>query len=205
MRNALLPNFEGLIFNTMEQSIEIWKDVVGYEGYYQISSFGKVKRVSRIGCFGNLIKEHPIAVYEGERYMLVTLNKLGKKRPNLLHRVIAQAFIPNPDNLPEVNHKDGNRLNNSIENLEWCTSSENQLHAYKIGLQINPWIGKKGIKHPCSKPVVKLSIDGKEIERFDSVRDAARSVKADESYLSHCCRNKNRKAGGFKWKYASIS
>jgi len=181
---------------------ETWKDVIGYEGIYMASSIGRIKKNSRIGCFGNLIQEHFRRPVINGRYTFINLNKHGVKKQYLLHRIIAMSFIPNPINKPEVNHIDGNKLNNNIENLEWCTSSENQKHAYKTGLQIGTWIGKTGKMHPVSKGVVKLSFDGVEIDRYDSVRDAANSINIDESYISRCCKNKNKTARGFYWGYS---
>jgi len=118
---------------------EKWKDIKLYEGLYQISSFGRVKSLNRItsnvdGIFREL-KEKILKQSISNEYYSITLNKLGIKKRFTVHRFVALAFIPNPENKEQVNHKDGNKLNNMKSNLEWNTKSENQLHAYAIGLQ----------------------------------------------------------------------
>lgn len=118
--------------------MEIYKSVVGYEGLYSVSNFGMVKSESRIvtttdgrtypkdGC--------KLSVSSKKRYKMVNLYQGSKRVTYLVHRLVAEAFIPNPLNLPQVNHKDGNRHNNCVANLEWCTSKENISHAYITGL-----------------------------------------------------------------------
>jgi len=105
---------------------EIWKDIKDYEGLYQVSNFGRVKsiyriRIQHINEFG---------------YYRIVLSKNSKLKTFSTHRLIAEVFLENPNNLPEINHKDGNKQNNCVSNLEWCTSSYNQIHAFKTGLQI---------------------------------------------------------------------
>ncbi|NFG01740.1 hypothetical protein FCV36_05215 [Clostridium sporogenes] len=126
---------------------EIWKDIKGYEGLYQVSNLGKVKSLittqsRRIGILKS---------YNHSGYRRINLYKNGKGKKYYIHRLVAKAFISNVNNYPEVNHIDGNKQNNRVENLEWCTSSQNQIHAFKIGLQRpNPKIHKgnnyRGIK-----------------------------------------------------------
>lgn len=122
---------------------EIWKDIEGYEGFYSLSDSGiiysearQVTRISRNGnpglrIVGGLIKK-PFISKKG--YKIVTLERDGIGKSFLVHRLVAELFIPNPENKPCVNHKDGNKLNNDVDNLEWCTYSENADHAYKTGL-----------------------------------------------------------------------
>lgn len=118
---------------------EIWKDIEGYEGYYQVSNYGNIKSLSRI------IYSEKRSNYKTKEkvlrqsntttgYKKVELVKEGIKKSYKVHRLVATAFIPNPENKPEVNHIDGNKINNYIENLEWVTSSENSIHAYETGL-----------------------------------------------------------------------
>lgn len=108
---------------------EIWKDVVGYEGLYLISSNGNVKSISRRGATGKILKLNK------RRYARVVLTKSCIQHTLSVHRIVATAFITNPSNKPQVNHKDGNKLNNSVSNLEWSTPSENTIHALRTGLQ----------------------------------------------------------------------
>lgn len=122
-------------------NMEIWKDIKGYEGIYQVSNYGKVKSLDRAiwmeinNCFGkfksNLLKQENGA----NGYPKVVLCKNNLPKTYLVHRLITIAFIPNPYNKPEVNHKNGIKIDNRLENLEWVTLSENHTHAYKIGLQ----------------------------------------------------------------------
>lgn len=98
--------------------VEEWKDIKGYEGIYKISDLGKIVRIK-----GS--QEHPMKIWNNGRYMEVRLSKNGKSTHFTLHRLLAVHFIPNPNNLPFVNHIDENRLNNSINNLEWCTQAYN--------------------------------------------------------------------------------
>lgn len=119
--------------------MEVWKDVEGFEDY-EVSNTDKIKSWK-----GN---KNPIILkggIKGHGYRSVNLCKNGKKYQRYVHILVAQAFIPNPLNLPEVNHKDGNKLNNNDWNLEWCTTSDNGKHAYKIGLQI-PIYGEDNVK-----------------------------------------------------------
>lgn len=107
---------------------ELFRDIVGYEGIYQISNLGNVKSFKRVSK-GELLKP----VYR-KGYATVTLSKNGISKIHSIHRLIATAFIPNPDNLPIINHIDGNKTNNDLSNLEWCTQLENMRHAFKTGL-----------------------------------------------------------------------
>lgn len=116
---------------------EIYKDIPEYKGIYQVSNLGNIKSVARSytnskGKTYN-IKERILKLTISNGYYSVTLNNKGKKRFTV-HRLVALAFIENPSNKDEVNHIDGNKLNNCYKNLEWCTKSENTLHAYRTGL-----------------------------------------------------------------------
>lgn len=122
--------------------MEIWKDVEGYEGYYQVSSLGRIKSLERVVARSTgktiVFKESILSPssYPGE-YSRVYLFVNSKKKSKYIHRLIAQAFIPNLENKPEVNHKDGDKSNNNKSNLEWATRSENMRHAVDTKLLIN--------------------------------------------------------------------
>lgn len=106
--------------------MEIWKDIEGFEGYYKVSNYGNVMSLKRTGATGGLIKP-----YEHTKgYSKVSLWKGNKGKKMSIHRLVATAFIPNPDNKPQTNHKNGVRDDNHVSNLEWCTNSENQIHRH---------------------------------------------------------------------------
>ena len=115
--------------------METWKDVVGYEGIYKVSNLGNVKRIGKIHLCnykyqnGYLLK----SLDNGKGYLRIKLSNKGISKRVMLHRIIAEAFIKNPNNYPYVNHIDGNKKNNNIKNLEWCTQSHNCLHSVKMG------------------------------------------------------------------------
>lgn len=119
---------------------EIWKDIPDYEGIYQISNKGRIKSIPHVikaNKDGGIrtTEEHMKNTYIGwHGYVWVALCKNGKSKTHSVHRLVALTFIENPNKLPAVNHIDGNKENNSVENLEWCTNHENQMHASKNGL-----------------------------------------------------------------------
>lgn len=125
---------------------EIWKDIQDFEGLYQVSSIGNVKRILFINNKVTKPKERMIRTYTTNGYKMVDLCKQGKYKRCLVHRLVATAFIDNPLQKQQVNHKDGNKSNNTVDNLEWCTQSENMKHAYKIGLKTS-WNKNKKYKH----------------------------------------------------------
>ena len=119
--------------------IEVWKDIKGFEGYYQVSNLGNVKALSRKVLSGrcvnhsyNTLREHLLSNGVG-KYCQVHLSKNGKTIPKLVHRLVAEAFIPNPNNLPCINHKDENPKNNCVDNLEWCSYKYNNEYNDRLG------------------------------------------------------------------------
>lgn len=137
----------------MQDTQEIWKPIPGFENSYQASNFGNIKSLSRPIYYksGNYRMSKEIVLAKtifGGQYYGVTLSENNKKRKHHLHRFIAETWIPNPENLPCVNHIDGNKLNNRIDNLEWCTYSHNNIHAYTTGLKV-PY-ERCGAKNPKS-------------------------------------------------------
>lgn len=130
-------------------SIERWRDVFGYEGYYRVSDLGRIKSLDRMVKHprgvqmlrkGVMLKVHRKS--KKSIYAVVSLNKKSVNHCRTLHRVVAETFIPNPDNKPEINHKNGNKKDNRSGNLEWATRSENTIHAFQNGL-ITPVRGSK--------------------------------------------------------------
>ena len=128
---------------------EIWKDISGYENIYQVSNLGRIKRLGVKDSRGNLRKEKVLILPHDGRdgYLRCILCKDGVRNHVRVHRIVAEAFIPNPYDLSTVNHLDGNKQNNFVDNLEWTTDAENTRHAFKNGLA-HP---KRGIDNPSAK------------------------------------------------------
>lgn len=198
---------------------EIWKDIKNYEGLYQISNTGKVKRLSKIILGKNgtkqLIKEKIMngsITFNG--YVRVGLSKNGKVTKIRIHRLVAETFIPNPNNLKQINHIDGDKTNNNINNLEWVTPSENIKHAYRNKLIIAPkgkkssLYGKRNGLCKNSKKVICITTD----TIFDSIIEIERKYGISHQSISECCKGRRKYAGtnpitGEKlvWKYLKDS
>lgn len=135
-------------------------------------------------------------------YKMVDLVKDGKKTHKTVHRLVAQAFIPNLGNKPQVNHKNGIRTDNRVENLEFCTCSENILHSFRVLHRSKPvgMSGKYGKDCPLSKIVFQIK-DGKIIAEFYGISEAGRETGIDFRYISSCCLGKRKNAGGYQWRY----
>lgn len=167
--------------------MEEWKDIAGYELYYQISNIGQVKRKDT----GKILKNN---IRNGYEYVTLCVNRQRKKF--YVHRLVAIAFIPNPKSYEQVNHKDGNKSNNKVDNLEWCTQKENLMHAFRTGLN-TPTI--ENLIRFDRKPVIRIE-DGK---WFSGVTEAANQMGVCEAAMSQCL-NKGLSATccGYHWKFA---
>lgn len=181
-----------------EEMNEIWKPVVGYEGYYEVSNTGKVRSVDRIVIDkkgrqyfrkGTELKQN---IDRG--YCRVSITKDGIKETLKVHRLVALAFIPNPDNLPQVNHKDENKQNNNVENLEWVTCKDNQ--NYGTRTQRSADSHKKSIAMLDKETL-------KEIKIFNSLQEAAifLNTPVNASNISRALAKQGRTAYGYRWEY----
>ena len=147
---------------------EVWKDVVGYEGLYKVSNLGRVKKP--MGAYDIILRPFT------QDYKMISLSFSGKSKKFLVHRLVAQAFIQNPENKDEVNHIDGNKLNNVVENLEWVTKSENAKHAYKLGLSKFTEEHRLNASNASVK-VTSIPVYCKELNRlFSSISDVSREL-----------------------------
>jgi hypothetical protein len=173
--------------------MEIFKDIKGYEGLYQVSNLGNVKSFNqnKNGKILTLSISH-------RGYVMVSL-RINIQKSFSIHRLVAQAFIQNTENKSEVNHINGIKTDNRVENLEWATRSENQFHAYRTGLK--KAIGKKGENNPRSMPVVQMKLDGAFVANYAGAKEAARHTGIRQSGISKCCNGVIKKSFGFKWQY----
>lgn len=165
--------------------VEIWRDIKDYEGLYQVSNLGRVRN-SRTG---KLLKPYT----NNNGYLIVQLCKNCKYKRLLIHRLVAQAFIDNPDNLPQVNHKDEDKLNNCVDNLEWCSISYNQ----------NYGTSSERKKERLGKKVQQYTKEMVFVAEYPSIKEAARQTGLDEWNIGSCCKGKYgcKTVGGYIWKY----
>lgn len=175
---------------------EIFKDVPGYEGRYRISNFGNVQSMN----YQNTGKHKlltPIKHHSG--YLCV---HLGESKIKRVHTLVANAFIPNPDQKPCVNHIDGNKQNNRISNLEWATHKENMEHAIKTGLR-NPHKNNKprGNENPTRKPILQFTLDGKFVKRWECISEAARNIGCNPSQINNVAAGRGKSCHGFLWRH----
>lgn len=183
--------------------MEEWRDIEGYEGLYQVSNEGRVKSLPKEWIGGNgakLRKEETILKSGGtcwnRKYQMVVLCKNGKQKNMKVHRIVAQAFIPNPENKPFINHKDENPENNKVENLEWCDSKYNNNYGSRNERM------SESQKTVGNKPVYQYSLNDVVINKFISLSEAARLNNLNDANISQCCKGKRKTCGGFKWGYA---
>ena len=182
----------------MERDImnEIWRDVPGYEGLYQVSNYGGVRSMNYNKKLGN-IRELKQKLRDNG-YLEVHLSKDSKRKYFLVHRLVAEAFLENPDNKPQVNHIDGDKSNNYVSNLEYTTNGENQKHAYSTRLK-----NAQGA-YEANRKSVRCITTGKE---FDSITEAALyyNIKSN-SKICNCCKKQQKYAGKYNgqrlvWEY----
>lgn len=168
---------------------EIWKPVVGYENLYEVSNFGRVKSLPRNSTvkYARILKSHT----NRYGYLHVNLYKNNKRKDFLVHRLVAEAFIPNPDNLPVVNHKDENPSNNFSTNLEWCTYEYN----------INYGTSQQRKSHKLSKPVCQYTLDNELIKIWSSLTECKNKEGFNIGHIYECCRGIRKSHKGFKWSY----
>lgn len=171
--------------------MEEWKDVTGYEGQYRVSNHGNVKSLKRgkekllTWHQSKLTKRHPEPMYHVEFWAD------NKRKTFKVHRLVAQEFIPNDEGKPQVNHKDGNRRNNHVDNLEWVTGSENMKHAYRTGLT----------KPRNQKPIKGINLlTGKEVT-FQSCYEASRELGVWEGAIRSALKGRSASSAGYTWEY----
>ena len=193
---------------------EIWKDVKDYEGLYQVSSIGRVKSLPReyTDSMGRAVKKKErilsLRISSQTGYPTLNLFKNGKRETVSVHRLVAEAFIPNPQNLPCINHKDETRDNNIVENLEWCSYRYNNTYGSasekRSASALKYWdTHQREPYYVPAKHVIQYSLKGEAIREFISIGEAERELKVGQSSgISACCNKKLKTTYVFVWRFA---
>ena len=176
--------------------MEEWRDVPEYEDIYQVSNYGRVRRIYN-GKVKVMTQRH-----RGKGYLGVTLLKNGTKKDFYVHRLVAETFIPNQDNLPQVNHKNLNKEDNSVENLEWVTAVDNMRHRFMYGAPIK----KKQYtsfrrKRKNTIKIKQYLLDGTYVQTWDSLQQIQNTLGIYHSNISDCCKGVTKKSHGYIWSY----
>lgn len=182
---------------------EEWKDIKGFEGLYQVSNLGRIKSLDRYVECVDSCRHYKCRIMRLNKrkngYLDICLRRQEIKTRPLVHRLVAEAFIPNPNNLPQVNHKDENKENNRVDNLEWCTIEYN--NKYGKGSINRCKNARNGSIRKLAKPVIQYSLDGKFVAEYFSAMEAGRKNGFSQGGISECCNGRQKTAYGYIWKY----
>lgn len=194
MENKLKP-FENL--SLIDLPNEIWKPIVGYEGLYEISNLGRLKSLKK--NTPSIRKQN----FDKKGYLISGLYKNYKEVKKKIHRLVAEAFISNPENKLEVNHKEGIKDDNRASELEWVTRVENRRHGFDKLNWVSAYKGKFGKLNHQSVKVNQLTLDGKFIRTWHSMADAEREYGFNHANIGRVCKGKQNQHKGFKWEYTT--
>jgi len=183
---------------------EIWKDIKGFESEYKISNMGRIiskeRKVSgKNNSIRTIFEKEITPTFNGKGYLVVALYKDGKRYFKKMHRLVAEAFIPNPDNKPEVNHINGDKTKNIWTNLEWVTTKENCIHRQNNGLG-----NIEAATVAKYKPIAKIDMKtNKIIKKYKCVKDASIEMNCKIDAIARVARGERKSYKGYKWKYLS--
>lgn len=180
-----------------EYTNEEWRDVAGYEGLYMVSNYGRVKSLDRRNNINQLVKGRIMKLeIHKSGYVSVGLSKNGFVKRCLVHRLVGQAFIPNPDNYPQIDHKDSDPLNNNVSNIRWVTPSQNVNTEHRRSLVIVATVNGKN-----SKPVLQYTLDGEFVREWPSTMEIQRVLGFSNGSIGRVCRGEYRQSNGYLWRY----
>lgn len=185
---------------------EIWKDVPGYSGLYQVSNLGRVKSIERYDAKKHRVKERILKqANRGNGYKVVVLFSNGHKM-YAVHRLVALAFIPNPDGLPQINHKNEIKTDNRAENLEWCTPKQNAnvgTVRERISESRKKSLRCKEDAEKRKRPILQYDLMGNIIRRYDSISEAkkANGIPVNNGSINACLKGKLKTAYNYVWRY----
>jgi hypothetical protein len=185
---------------------EEFRWIKGFEGLYLISNLGRVYSEQRKDSLGRITGGcFKSTRFNKQGYIIISLNKNGVQYTKIVHRLVAETFIPNPENKPEVDHIDADKTNNTVKNLRWATKSENMRNPNTYcnmsgSAKKNP---VNGDKNPFSRRVAQYDLDGNFIKEFESTGLASQAIGINASTIGKCALGKRPTCGGFKWKYTS--
>lgn len=190
------------------KTIEIWKDIKGLEGLYKVSDYGRVKSLKRVVKFGKqqrtieekIRKPHVIRTKQNYTQLCVSL----KGKEFIVSRLVAEAFIPNPENKPCIDHINTDPTDNRVGNLRWVTHKENSNNPITLSNMSNARKGKpglKGDKNKYSKKVLQFDLKGNFIKEWDCLHQIEETIGLSHTQVSRCCNGKYKTSGGFVWKF----
>ena len=174
---------------------ELWRDIKGYKGYYQVSNLGRIKSLERKCKTSKGERTVPEKIKklgnDKNKYKIITLYKQGTNKTFKVHRLVAEAFIPNVNNLSQVNHKDENKWNNLADNLEWCD----------LGYNVNYGSRNERIRKVQQKAIIQKTLDGEFVKLWVGMNHMCRETGYEQSLISKVCNGKRLSGYGYKWEF----